>query len=280
MLGKVAPKHPQTFYTAQTDRAWVVMLTKTGLVPRQQAAKVLAALEGAEAGGEDALKKRLKGDEDLASVVNYGRTLQEPMSRMLLRDHQLDVFAQLLKAMEATLDVAERHAETIMPGCTHMAHAQPTTYGAYLLASYDGLARGLEQLELAYKHTNENTRRLRRRLRHRLAGGPADGHRTVGLRHADGADLRVRRRAGLRPDHDVRPRQHHDRAQPHRDGSRHLGDGRLRPDHACRAGCWASVRSCRRRRIPGARSSAIRTHAAKVIGHMNDRRGSLAKASR
>jgi len=157
LLGKVAPKHPQSYYTAQTDRAWVVMLTKKGLVPREKAAKVLAALQGVKAGGEDALKKRLKGDEDLASIINFGRTLQEPMSRMLLRDQQLDVFEQLIKAMRATLDTAERHAETIMPGCTHMAHAQPTTYGAYLLAVYDGLARGLEQLELAYKHTNENT---------------------------------------------------------------------------------------------------------------------------
>jgi len=154
---KIAPKHPQPYYTAQTDRAWVVMLAKKGLVPRDKAAKVLAALEGVKAGGEDALKKRLKGDEDLASIINYGRTLQEPMSRMLLRDQQLDVFNVLLKAMGATLDVAETHAETIMPGCTHMAHAQPTTYGAYLLAVYDGFARGLEQLELAYKHTNENT---------------------------------------------------------------------------------------------------------------------------
>jgi len=144
-------------YTALTDRAWVVMLVKTGLVPREKAAQVLAALEGVKAGGEDALKKRLKGDEDLASIINYGRTLQEPMSRMLLRDQQLNVFEQLIKAMRATLDVAEIHAETIMPGSTHMAHGQPTTYGAYLLAVYDGLARGMEQLELAYKHTNENT---------------------------------------------------------------------------------------------------------------------------
>jgi argininosuccinate lyase len=157
MLGKTAPKRPQAYYTAMTDRAWVVMLAKTGLVPRESAAKVLAALEGATAGGEDALKKRLKGNEDLASVVNYGRTLQEPMSRMLLRDHQLDVFDALLRAMRATLDASSAHAGTIMPGCTHMAHAQPTTYGAYLLASYDGLARSLEQLELAYRQTDECT---------------------------------------------------------------------------------------------------------------------------
>jgi len=157
MHGKVVPKRSSAAYTADTDRAWVVMLAKTGLVPRETAAKVLKALLDAKAGGEPALKRKLQGNEDLASVVNYGRTLQEPMSRMFLRDRQSDVFDALLKAMGATLDKAEAHVDTILPGCTHMAHAQPTTYGAYLLASYDGLARGLVQLELAYQQTNENT---------------------------------------------------------------------------------------------------------------------------
>lgn len=172
-FGKTAPKHGLTAYITQTDRAWVVMLLKQGLISRDVAAKVLRGMEpkpgakapakkkGSGAGatfgsGEDALKKRL-GDEDLASVVNYGRTRQEPMSRLLLRDYQLDTFDALLEALAATLDVAEAQRGTIMPGCTHMAHGQPTTYGAYVLAIHDGLARGLEQLEVAYKHTNQNT---------------------------------------------------------------------------------------------------------------------------
>jgi len=176
-LSRVAPKRGITAYTALTDRAWVVMLCKKELIARNVAAKVLAAIESKPGGakpsgqkkssgtrsrgatfdsGEDALKKQL-GDEDLASVVNYGRTRQEPMSRLLLRDYQLDALDALLKALEATLDVAGAHAETIMPGCTHMAHGQPTTYGAYLMAVHDGLVRGLAQLELAYRHTNENT---------------------------------------------------------------------------------------------------------------------------
>lgn len=176
-LSKVAPKRGITAYTSLTDRAWVVMLCKKQLIPHDVAAKVLAALEpkpasskpatqkkssgtgsrgGTFASGEDVLKKQL-GDEDLASVVNYGRTRQEPMSRLLLRDYQLDAVDALLKALEAVLEVAEAHAGTIMPGSTHMAHGQPTTYGAYLLAVHDGLARGLAQLELAYQQTNENT---------------------------------------------------------------------------------------------------------------------------
>jgi len=174
--GKSVPKHGLTDYIAQTDCAWVVMLCKKGLISRDVAAKVRGGIEpkpgskprakkpsagGRSAGptfgsGEDSLKKKL-GDEDLASVVNYGRTRQEPMSRLLLRDYELDAIDALLEALAATLDVSSAHAETSMPGCTHMAHGQPTTYGAYVLAIHDGLARGLEQLELAYKQTNENT---------------------------------------------------------------------------------------------------------------------------
>ncbi len=172
-FGKTAPKHGLNAYISQADQAWVVMLDKEKLISRDVAVKVLAALQnekvapkkkgsGSRSGvttfgsGEEMLKKRL-GDEDLASVVNYGRTRQEPMSRLLLRDYQLDTVDAMLEMLQTALDVADRQAETIMPGCTHMAHGQPTTYGAYILAMHDGLARGLEQLELAYKHTNQNT---------------------------------------------------------------------------------------------------------------------------
>jgi argininosuccinate lyase len=49
------------------------------------------------------------------------------------------------------------HADTMMAGQSHFSHAQPTTYGAYLLAVYDGLVRGLSQLDLAYRYTNQNS---------------------------------------------------------------------------------------------------------------------------
>ncbi len=167
---RLAPKYGTSQYTTQTDRAWVVMLYRLKLIPHDSAVAVLKALgTGAEdlppsdsahgatfGSGEDWLKKQL-GDEDLASIVNYGRTRQEPMSRLLLRDYQLDVIDALLETLGTTLDVADAQAETIMPGSTHMAHAQPTTYGAYVLALHDGLVRGLEQLELAYRHTNQNS---------------------------------------------------------------------------------------------------------------------------
>jgi len=69
----------------------------------------------------------------------------------------LDILELTLKCLGTILDMAEANADTVMAGQTHLSHAQPTTLGAYLLAVHDGLARGLEQLELAYRHTNQNS---------------------------------------------------------------------------------------------------------------------------
>ena len=138
------------------DQAWTVMLCKKGLIPRESARKVLAVLQKTQYGGEDRLRKLLK-DEDLASIPVIGRTLQEPMARMQLREKQLDVIDATQDFLQVLLDASQKHADTIMPGMTHMAHSQPITYGAYLLSVHDGVYRGLEHLELAYKHTNENS---------------------------------------------------------------------------------------------------------------------------
>ena len=146
---------------AQMDRAWTVMLLKQGLISKDTAVKLLTALVDADQqkgyGGEYWLRRKAGMDEDAASAVNLGRTLQEPMSRLMLRRKLMHVLELTLKSLEVTLDVADAHTETIMAGQTHLSHAQPTTYAAYLLSVHDGLARGLEQLELAYKHTNENS---------------------------------------------------------------------------------------------------------------------------
>ncbi len=143
------------------DMAWTVMLFKQGLLPRETAAKLLRVLPQSQAeqgwGGEDWLKQKLDGDEDTASAVNYGRTLQEPMYRMMMRDALLAVFDEAHATLAAILDQAETCADAVMAGQSHFSHAQPTTYGAYLLAVHDGLVRGIEQLDLAYRRTNENS---------------------------------------------------------------------------------------------------------------------------
>jgi argininosuccinate lyase len=148
-------------YCAWMDRAWTVMLFRQGLIKEEVAKKLLTVL--AEAGddrgfgGEDWLKEKLGGDEYTASAVNLGRTLQEPMARLQMREKLLDVLDDLHAAMDFTLEKSEKNADAMMAGQSHFSHAQPTTYGAYLLAVHDGLARAGAQLELAYRFTNMNS---------------------------------------------------------------------------------------------------------------------------
>ncbi|NOZ24317.1 MAG: hypothetical protein GXP25_24840 [Planctomycetes bacterium] len=142
---------------AQSDLAWTVMLFKQGLVTKDAAVKLLTILKEEGAGGEAMLKKKLDGDEDTASAVNLGRTLQEPMSRLMLRSKMLEIFDLVMNTLNVLLDQAEENVDTIMAGQTHLSHAQPTTYAAYLLSVHDGLTRCLDQLELAYRHTNQNS---------------------------------------------------------------------------------------------------------------------------
>ena len=43
------------------------------------------------------------------------------------------------------VEVAERHAETVMPGFTHLQVAQPVTLGHHLLAYYEMLRRDVSR---------------------------------------------------------------------------------------------------------------------------------------
>ncbi len=65
--------------------------------------------------------------------------------RMWLRG-AIDALVDHLAALRhALLDLAERHADTIMPGYTHLQVAQPVTFGHHLLAYDTMLARDMER---------------------------------------------------------------------------------------------------------------------------------------
>ena len=67
-------------------------------------------------------------------------------TRLWLRG-SVDALCVQLRALRAALiDLAERHADTIMPGFTHLQVAQPVTFGHHLLAYEAMLARDAERL--------------------------------------------------------------------------------------------------------------------------------------
>ena len=74
--------------------------------------------------------------------------------RLWLRE-AIDALAARLVAMRRALqDVAERHADTIMPGFTHLQVAQPVTFGHHLMAYDAMLARDDERLRDCRRRVN------------------------------------------------------------------------------------------------------------------------------
>src|SRR5690606_16751818 len=65
-----------------------------------------------------------------------------------------DVRAQLASLQRALVDLAEPHADTIMPGFTHLQVAQPVTFGHHLLAYVEMFARDADRLADCRRRVN------------------------------------------------------------------------------------------------------------------------------
>ncbi|MDE2343768.1 MAG: argininosuccinate lyase [Betaproteobacteria bacterium] len=74
--------------------------------------------------------------------------------RLYLR-HEIDHLRQLLADVQvALLDLAEQHADTPMPGFTHLQVAQPVTFGHHMMAYVEMFGRDRERLEDCRRRVN------------------------------------------------------------------------------------------------------------------------------
>ena len=76
--------------------------------------------------------------------------------RMWVRDAIDGLDAALKDMLSALLDQAEAHAETIMPGFTHLQAAQPVTLGHHLMAYVEMIGRDRGRLSDCRKRMNES----------------------------------------------------------------------------------------------------------------------------
>jgi argininosuccinate lyase len=94
---------------------------------------------------------------DAGKRLHTGRSRNDQVAtdiRLWLRD-EMDIIVTLLRAYQrALLDLAEQHADTAMPGFTHLQVAQPVTFGHHLLAYCEMAQRDVERLTDCRKRVN------------------------------------------------------------------------------------------------------------------------------
>ncbi len=154
------------------SRAHCQMLVETGIVSAEDGKAILDGLDAVEReieAGEftfsaaledihmnvEARLKELIGPP--AGRLHTARSRNDQVAtdfRLWVRDALDNIDAGLADLQTAMLGRAEEHAETIMPGFTHLQTAQPVTFGHHLLAYVEMLGRDRGRLQDARKRMN------------------------------------------------------------------------------------------------------------------------------
>jgi len=157
------------------DEAHVVMLAEQGILKREEVRAILAALSDLKRQSDEFLEKELPRHEDVHTAIeatlikrlgeDVGGRMHTARSRndevaicirIALRDELIGVAKALLALRRTLLERASQEIETIMPGYTHLQHAQPTTLAHHLIAHHDAFARDFERICDAFKRVNRS----------------------------------------------------------------------------------------------------------------------------
>ena len=74
--------------------------------------------------------------------------------RLYVQDKSLSIKEQLKELIETFVNVSKNHTKTLIPGMTHLQHAQPINFGYHLLAYANMFKRDFERFESSYERNN------------------------------------------------------------------------------------------------------------------------------
>jgi argininosuccinate lyase len=148
------------------------MLAKVGILTHEEQKKVEMGLlkvqneiENDEfdfvLGDEDihmAVEKRLTElVGDVGKKVHTGRSRNDQVAvdfRMYVQEKSALLKNYVLTLIETLTNLAKDHTETMIPGMTHLQHAQPTSFGFHMLAYASMFTRDVSRIEDAIKRNN------------------------------------------------------------------------------------------------------------------------------
>ncbi|MDH5473065.1 MAG: argininosuccinate lyase [Gammaproteobacteria bacterium] len=149
----------------QGSRAHAQMLTRVGVLSQADCDVILKGLDQVEKEIENGLFEWSVSREDvhmniearLTEIVgdagkrlHTGRSRNDQVAtdiRLYLREQIAFIIAEIRRLQEGMLELAEKEADTIMPGFTHLQVAQPVTFGHHLMAWFEMMHRDAGRLQ-------------------------------------------------------------------------------------------------------------------------------------
>ena len=152
----------------------VKMLGETGIITTEESQKIAEGLKKVEEkllNGQ--IEFKMENEDIHMNMESYLHQEIGPLAGKLhtarSRNDQVatDMHLYLKSILEAVLEalkglretivkLAVNQIDTIMPGYTHLQHAQPISFGQHLMAYYQMLTRDFERFEFNVKHTDMN----------------------------------------------------------------------------------------------------------------------------
>ena len=179
-LSSISDDSVITQYDILGSQAHTLMLLENKIINKQEAAKILNALEklkkeniSEKSDAEDIheLIESLvikKAGKEAGGKMHTARSRNDQVAldiRMKIRDDVNMVCFCLNQTIETLITVAEKNQKVIMPLYTHMQQAQVGIFSHFLLAYADALFRDLDRFYVAYGRINESP----------LGAGPVGG---------------------------------------------------------------------------------------------------------
>jgi argininosuccinate lyase len=150
------------------------MLAHQGILSQEEAQKIKEGLleikkeieEGKfvwDIGDEDihmAIEKRLiELIGDTGKKLHTARSRNDQVAvdfrRWVLKRNR-DFMKKIKELIEVFVDIAKEHTDTLIPGMTHLQHAQPISFAYHMLAYASMFKRDYERFEESYRRNNKN----------------------------------------------------------------------------------------------------------------------------
>ncbi len=159
------------FYDIMGSIAHVMMLGRQSIIGEEEGEEIreglLSIMEQVEQGSlffpEDMEDIHSVIEVVLTDMISAGEKMHTARSRndqvatdlrMFIRDAILETIEGLVGLQSALKKKAEEHAESIMPGFTHLQHAQPITTGFHMISHCFRLGRDVDRFRDTYSRVN------------------------------------------------------------------------------------------------------------------------------